>query len=116
MPFVILEFHNGITFILKINHNKPNQNCESGSGWQTTLFATHPVPDSDCEINLARGINDVPPGIEAINSLLNQFGDGDLGETVSVYAEFVWNIAENWELTAGAPYIHRTKDSYFTWE
>ena len=56
-------------------------------GRQTTLFEPRPVPDSDCEINLARGINDVPPGIGNVNSLLNQFGDGDLGEKFTS-----WNL------------------------
>ena len=61
-------------------------------GRQTTLFEPRPVPDSDCEVNLARGINDVPPGIGAINSLLNQFGDGDLGEKFTS-----WNITGNFD-------------------
>ena len=43
-------------------------------------------------MNLARGINDVPPGIGAVNSLLNQFGDGDLGEKFTS-----WNITGNFD-------------------
>ena len=61
-------------------------------GRQTTLFEARPVPDSDCEVNLARGINDVPPGIGTVNSLLNQFGDGDLGEKFTS-----WNITGNFD-------------------
>ena len=61
-------------------------------GQHTTLLEPHPVPDSDCEVNLARGINDVPPGIGAVNSLLNQFGDGDLGEKFTS-----WNITGNFD-------------------
>ena len=42
----------------------------------------------------------------------NKISETD-GETWSVYAEFVWTMAEDWELTAGARYIHETKDSFF---
>lgn len=63
-------------------------------GRQTTLFEPRPVPDSDCEINLARGINDVPPGIGNVNSLLNQFGDGDLGEKFTS-----WNLTGTFDYT-----------------
>ena len=35
------------------------------------------------------------------------------GETFSIYTEFVWDISEQLELTAGARYLHETKDSVF---
>lgn len=35
------------------------------------------------------------------------------GETQSVYAEIIWDLAERWQLTAGARYINEEKDSYF---
>jgi outer membrane receptor protein involved in Fe transport len=42
----------------------------------------------------------------------NKISETD-GETISVYAEFIWDIAENLELTAGARYLRETKDSFF---
>ena len=35
------------------------------------------------------------------------------GETFSVYSEVIWDISEQLELTAGARYLHETKDSSF---
>ena len=54
-------------------------------GRQTTLFEPIPLPDVDCEFNGERGINDVPPGVAAVNDLLDQFGDGDNGEKYESY-------------------------------
>ena len=42
----------------------------------------------------------------------NKISETD-GETMSVYAEVIWDIAENLELTAGARYLRETKDSSF---
>jgi outer membrane receptor protein involved in Fe transport len=36
------------------------------------------------------------------------------GETVSAYGEVVWDLAEQWQITAGARYIWENKDSQFT--
>ena len=68
-------------------------------GRQTTLYQPQSVPESDCEINLARGINDVPPGIAAANSLLDQFGSGDLGEKFT-----------SWNLTGTFDYAFESVD------
>jgi outer membrane receptor protein involved in Fe transport len=36
------------------------------------------------------------------------------GETVSGYGELIWDLSEQWQLTAGARYIWENKDSFFT--
>lgn len=36
------------------------------------------------------------------------------GETVSGYGELIWDVSEQWQLTAGARYIWENKDSFFT--
>ena len=58
-------------------------------GWggpgEVVLLEPIPVPAVDCVYDGQRGINDVPPGIAAGNDLLNQFGDGDLGEKFTSY-------------------------------
>ncbi len=35
------------------------------------------------------------------------------GNTYSVFAQFMWDIAEDWEFTGGARYHHETKTSFF---
>ena len=35
------------------------------------------------------------------------------GDTLSVYAEVIWDITDRWQLTTGARYIDENKDSYF---
>ncbi len=42
----------------------------------------------------------------------NKYSETD-GETMSVYGEIVWDIADRWQLTAGARYLRETKDSFF---
>ncbi|MDH3644309.1 MAG: TonB-dependent receptor, partial [Gammaproteobacteria bacterium] len=36
------------------------------------------------------------------------------GNTYSVFAQLMWDIAEDWELTGGARYHHETKTSFFS--
>lgn len=36
------------------------------------------------------------------------------GQTISIYAELIWDITDQWELTAGVRYIDEKKDSVFT--
>jgi iron complex outermembrane receptor protein len=42
----------------------------------------------------------------------NKLSETD-GTTESVYGEVVWDITDQWQLTAGARYHHEVKDSYF---
>lgn len=35
------------------------------------------------------------------------------GETRSIYGEVIWDIARDWQLTAGTRYLRETKDSFF---
>jgi len=35
------------------------------------------------------------------------------GDTQSIYGEVIWDIADRWQLTAGARYIDETKESFF---
>ncbi|MBL6692051.1 MAG: TonB-dependent receptor [Pseudomonadales bacterium] len=35
------------------------------------------------------------------------------GDTQSIYGEVIWDIADRWQLTAGARWIEESKDSYF---
>ena len=42
----------------------------------------------------------------------NKLSETD-GSTQSVYGEVVWDIDDQWQLTAGLRYHHETKDSYF---
>ena len=42
----------------------------------------------------------------------NKISETD-GETISVYGEVVWDIADQWQLTTGLRYLEETKDSFF---
>lgn len=42
----------------------------------------------------------------------NKLSETD-GETKSVYGEVIWDITDQWQLTAGVRYLKETKDSYF---
>ena len=71
------------------------------SGRQTPLYEPLPI-NTDCTFNGARGINDVPPGVAATNPLLNEFGNGDLGEEFeswSITGTLDWSL-ENLDVTA----------------
>lgn len=64
-------------------------------GRQTPLFEPSPLPSVDCSFNGSQGWNDVPPGVAAVNPLLNQFGDGDSGEEYEsdvVTGQFAWGF------------------------
>ncbi len=42
----------------------------------------------------------------------NKISETD-GKTLSAYGEVIWDITDQWQLTAGARYLHETKDSFF---
>ena len=49
-------------------------------GRQTPLFEPLPLPTVDCNFDGQLGWNDIPPGVAAVNPLLDQFGGGESGE------------------------------------
>ncbi|MDA0272131.1 MAG: TonB-dependent receptor [Proteobacteria bacterium] len=81
-------------------------------GRQTVLFAPIPLPAVDCIFDGARGQNDVPPDVAAINPLLNIFGSGKSGEEFEsmVYtANLDWSL-ENYEIKAILNYHDQTEE------
>jgi outer membrane receptor protein involved in Fe transport len=62
-------------------------------GRQTPLFAPIPLPAVDCGFDGSRGWNNAPPGIAAVNPLLDQFGNGKAGEE---YESWIVTASLNW--------------------
>ncbi len=63
-------------------------------GRQTPLFEPVPLPSVDCNFDGSLGWNDVPPGVAAVNPLLNQFGGGNSGEE---YESDILTAKLDWE-------------------
>lgn len=81
-------------------------------GRQTVLFAPNPLPGVDCIFDGARGQNDIPPDIAAINPLFDIFGSGKSGEEFESFVYTVnldWSL-ENYDVTAIINYHDQTEE------
>jgi len=66
----------------------------------------------DQDVIFLRVRNSAAPNPHDEFTAYNKLSETD-GSTQSVYGEVVWDIDDQWQLTAGVRYHHETKDSYF---
>lgn len=77
---------------------------------QDVIFAFVPIPGLG--VFGPRNSDPAIPNPHDEFTAYNKLSETD-GTTESVYGEIIWDIADRWQLTAGARYIHEAKDSYF---